>query len=137
MICQGGCLRIMKILYSCREQRNSNLLQLELVRRRCEKKEKCMVSSSRDMFGYDECRDAPDEEMNMWIVYRCDGGQDKTRVTGTKECNTRITREVTPSPWCGFCKRMKPDYQLAAKEMKGKSLKSLNPYNLFVQVQIF
>ena len=23
------------------------------------------------------------------------------------------------APWCGFCKRMKPDYQLAATEMKG------------------
>merc|ERR1719148_481503 len=23
------------------------------------------------------------------------------------------------APWCGFCKRMKPDYQLAAKEVKG------------------
>ena len=99
MICQGGCLRILKILYSCREQRNSNLLQLELVRRRCEKKDKCMVSSSRDMFGYDECLDALDEEMNLWIVYRCDGGQDKTRVSGTKECNTRIIGEVTPSPY--------------------------------------
>ena len=30
------------------------------------------------------------------------------------------------APWCGFCKRMKPDYQLAAKEVKGKVLKSLN-----------
>ena len=30
------------------------------------------------------------------------------------------------APWCGFCKRMKPDYQLAAKEVKGKLLKSLN-----------
>ena len=27
------------------------------------------------------------------------------------------------APWCGFCKRMKPDYQLAATEVKGKFLR--------------
>ena len=26
------------------------------------------------------------------------------------------------APWCGFCKRMKPDYQQAATEIKGKDL---------------
>ena len=39
------------------------------------------------------------------------------------------------APWCGFCKRMKPDYQLAAKEMKGKLSKFLNYWNLFFYAQ--
>lgn len=29
------------------------------------------------------------------------------------------------APWCGFCKRMKPDYQLAASEVKAARLGTL------------
>ena len=84
MRCTGGCLKILKLLYSCKEKRNSNIAQLSAVRARCENKEKCMVSASRIMFGRTECPASPDKDMVMWIVYRCDGGHDLTRLTGKK-----------------------------------------------------
>ena len=26
------------------------------------------------------------------------------------------------APWCGFCKKLKPDYQVAASEIKGTAV---------------
>merc|ERR1719431_307700 len=54
-----------------------------------------MVSASTRMFGRTECPDSPDEEMNMWMVYRCDGGKDTSRLTGAKRCKIGDT---TPEP---------------------------------------
>ena len=68
-----------------------------------------MVSASRQTFGDEECPDAEDYKMSMWIVYRCDGGEDNTRRTGVKECNKcgkegeMIQKDV---PGCGGKLRM-------------------------------
>jgi hypothetical protein len=86
MRCDGGCLRILQVIYSCEDQSSANPEQLLKVQERCEEKESCMVSASRQTFGDEECPDAEDYEMSMWIVYRCDGGVDKTKRTGVKEC---------------------------------------------------
>ena len=86
MKCTGGCLKILKVLYSCEEKDNSIAEQVEKVKARCENKESCMVSASRRMFGGTECPGSPDEDMLMWITYRCDGGQDRTKLTGRKRC---------------------------------------------------
>ena len=89
--CHGGCLRILKILYSCKEQPNSNTEQLKLVKVMCENKYKCRVKADRRTFGNYERPDAPDEEMNMWIVYRCNGGRDNTTVVGEKKPREPLT----------------------------------------------
>merc|ERR1719153_813399 len=49
--CEGGCLRILKVLYSCKMKVQSVPAQLSKVKRRCENKESCSVSASRKMFG--------------------------------------------------------------------------------------
>ena len=40
------------------------------------------------MFGVKEFPGVSDNEMKMWIVYRCNGGKDTTRLTGAKKCGT-------------------------------------------------
>lgn len=86
MRCTGGCLKIHKILYSCEEKETSNTEQLRKVQSLCDKKEQCAVKASREVFGNTECPDASDDQMLMWIVYSCDGGQDRTKLTGTTQC---------------------------------------------------
>merc|ERR1719222_1874817 len=86
MKCTGGCLEIHKLLYSCKEQNVSNEDQLKKVRDLCDKKENCTVEASRELFGNTECPDSPDSEMVMWVVYSCNGGEDKTKLTGPKTC---------------------------------------------------
>ena len=86
IICTGGCLRINKLLYSCKEQAESNRKQLRKVRSLCGKKENCTVEASRELFGNDECPDSPDSEMVMWVVYVCNGGVDETKLTGPDTC---------------------------------------------------
>ena len=94
MKCTGGCLRILKVLYSCSERNETILEQLRKVQDRCENKESCTVSASRGMFGNTECPDLPDGKMKMWIVYRCDGGEATARITGARRCKTTITGEL-------------------------------------------
>ena len=86
MRCTGGCLKIHKILYSCKEKETSNREQLMKVQSLCDKKEHCTVKASRKVFGNTECPDAPDDQMKMWIVYSCDGGKDGTYLTGPTKC---------------------------------------------------
>jgi len=86
MKCSGGCLKILKILYSCKRIEESNPAQLEIVKNLCEDKEECSVQASRKLFGDDECPGAEDSEMKLWVTYRCDGGEDGTKLTGPKTC---------------------------------------------------
>ena len=82
MKCMSGCLQILKILYSCEEKDESNPEQLEFVKALCNNKEKCSVQASREVFGEEECPGTPDKNMLMWVVYRCNGGEDRTKLTG-------------------------------------------------------
>ena len=90
--CTGGCLKIHKILYSCKEQKVSNAEQLQKVKSLCDKEEECSVQASRETFGNKECPDSPDSKMLMWIIYSCDGGEDRTKITGPKTCPTGIEK---------------------------------------------
>ena len=73
IICEGGCIKIMKVLYSCKIRNSSNASQLRIVKGLCEDKKKCKVSASRKIFGDAECPGRREEQMQLWIVYRCDG----------------------------------------------------------------
>ena len=84
--CEGGCLRILKVLYSCKMKDQSIPGQLSKVKKRCENKETCSVTPSRKMFGNKECPSTPENDMVMWMTYRCDVGKDRTRLTGIKQC---------------------------------------------------
>jgi len=84
--CTGGCIRILKVLYSCEEKPEAIPSQVELVQTMCENKESCEVAASRDVFGSEECPDSADKDMSLWLTYRCDGGTDGTTDTGTKRC---------------------------------------------------
>merc|ERR1719309_1875668 len=83
-----GCLRILKVLYSCEEKSQSNPDQLSKVKGICEKEETCTISASRKMFGNTECPNSPDSDMKMWITYSCDQGDDKTRIN-KKRCSPK------------------------------------------------
>ena len=95
MKCKGGCLKIHKLLYSCEEKKVSNAEQLEKVNAVCDKKEECSVQASREVFGNKECPDAPDNEMLMWVIYSCDGGEDRTKITGPRTCPTGPVNDKT------------------------------------------
>ena len=84
--CDGGCLRIIKVLYSCKMQDQSIPAQLSKVKGKCEGKESCSITPSRDLFGYSQCPDSPDDDMVMWISYRCDGGVVNARPAGRRDC---------------------------------------------------
>merc|ERR1719369_733634 len=83
-----GCLRILKVLYSCEEKSQSNPDQLSKVKAICEKEESCVISASRKMFGNTECPNSSDSDMKMWITYSCDEGEDKTRIN-KKRCSPK------------------------------------------------
>merc|ERR1719369_1138615 len=84
----NGCLRILKVLYSCEEKSQSNPDQLSKVKAICEKEESCVISASRKMFGNTECPNSSDSDMKMWITYSCDEGEDKTRIN-KKRCSPK------------------------------------------------
>ena len=88
MRCRGGCLKILKTLYSCERKEVSIEEQLEIVQDLCEEKEECTVEASREVFGNSECPDSADRDMNLWVTYRCDGGEDETQVTGPRRCTS-------------------------------------------------
>ena len=91
MKCSGGCLEILKVLYSChvKDIRHSIPDQVKKVKARCESKERCKVPASRKMFGSTECAGSPDKDMLMWLTYRCHGGKDQTKITSSKICRNR------------------------------------------------
>jgi len=95
MRCRGGCLKILKLLYSCKESDVSNPDQLCRVQERCEDKDSCDVSATRTMFGSTECPASPDKDMKMWVVYQCNGGEDDTRLIGPKTRTTTTTQRPT------------------------------------------
>jgi hypothetical protein len=82
--CQGGCLTIHKILYSCRKKKESNAQQLQKVRDLCQGEETCRITPSRAFFGNDECPGVRDASMQMWTVYSCDGGNGQAEIKGPK-----------------------------------------------------
>ena len=61
----------------------------------CDTKESCIVDASRDMFGHSECSDKVDSDMKLWIMYRCDGGQESNQVNREGSC--LIQPAETPS----------------------------------------
>ena len=85
--CTGGCITIKKILYSCKARDQSEPTQLKTVKDLCEDKDICEVTATREMFGDEECPDVPDRDMNLWAIYRCNGGEDFTTVTETNNNN--------------------------------------------------
>ena len=101
MKCRGGCLKIHKTLYSCKMKEASIDDQIDIVKELCEEKESCTVQASREVFGNKECPDSPDSKMNLWVTYSCDGGNDKTKVTGPKRCPSTVKGmvSVTLSHW--------------------------------------
>jgi hypothetical protein len=92
IICEGGCIKIMKVFYSCKIEKSSKESQLRIVKGLCEDKDKCEVSATREMFGHDEFPDKKlEEELNLWVVYRCDGGED---ITDCEMCQAMIPEEL-------------------------------------------
>jgi len=86
MRCSSGCLNIHKILYSCKERDGSHDEQLETAKNLCNEKGECTIEASRGVFGDKECPGSSDNEMKMWVVYSCDGGEDSTFITGPDTC---------------------------------------------------
>ena len=63
--------------YSCRAAGN-NQKQMTLVKRVCQKKERCRIEVSREFFGDEECRGTNDANMKLLLDYSCNGGTDRT-----------------------------------------------------------
>ena len=46
---------------------------------RCQGNEKCKVRADRNTFGFEECPDADEAAMTLWVTFSCDGsGEDQT-----------------------------------------------------------
>ena len=88
--CIGGCLTFLKILYSCSKRLAPNARQLALVRKLCDKREKCILQVSRDFFGFDECENTPENKMWLWFTYRCDGkgAKDRSKIIRANKTET-------------------------------------------------
>jgi hypothetical protein len=56
MMCDGGCFEILKVLYSCKEERDGSPEQLVIVQDICDKKASCNITTSRELFGYAVCK---------------------------------------------------------------------------------
>ena len=102
--CDGGCIEIQKVRYSCQEIDRSIDDQFEKVKRRCENKESCTVSANRRTFGNSECRGKPDNDMLLWLGYRCNGDtkDDRSRVTGRKRCPRTTTKKAATTTTFGL-----------------------------------
>merc|ERR1719369_1161412 len=71
--CSGGCIEITKALYSCREKDEVLPKQKSIVERQCNTREFCTVTASRKIFGNEICPEKSENEMSLWIVFRCNG----------------------------------------------------------------
>ena len=90
MKCEGGCLKILKASYYCIENTEDNPQHRHLAMNVCDDKEACRIAASRAIFGQSTCPGTPDDNMKLYIVYRCDGGKDSTRLTGQHSCSSTI-----------------------------------------------
>jgi len=78
--CVNGCLKIIHVLYSCDQDNSETDEQLSIVQRRCENKTECQVRATRSMFGNSRCPNVDFREMSLSVRFRCDGGQDRSRM---------------------------------------------------------
>ena len=84
--CNGGCIIIQKIRYTCKKEKdtvqkqNQKVMadQLKKVKTECEGKESCSLSATRKFFGSQECPKEKESNMFLWVIYGCKGGQDQT-----------------------------------------------------------
>ena len=97
--CKGGCIEVHKVRYSCKEIDESIAKQFQIVKEKCQNKERCEVTASRSTFGNEECRGTSESEMLLWIGYSCNGEteEDKSRVAGKKRCPKDTTERTTKS----------------------------------------
>merc|ERR1711974_297592 len=91
--CDGGCINIHKVLYSCKEGK-SNSEHLKVVKDRCQDQKKCKVAANRETFGEEECPDTDEDSMQLWLIYSCDGGEDLTSIR-KPVCNQVINKPTT------------------------------------------
>ena len=67
------------MLYSCVEKKETNQNQLALVKKQCQNEETCQIEASREFFVDSECSGTKDADMELWLIYSCNGGgSDKT-----------------------------------------------------------
>ena len=76
-MCTWGTI---KVIYSCVSQLVSIAKQLKKISGLCNGKKNCDIDASREIFEDDECPGMPDEEMQLKVSYRCEGGEDSTYV---------------------------------------------------------
>ena len=59
----------------------------------CAEKESCSIEATRDTFGDEECPGEPDENMYLWLTYRCIGNKvkDNTKISGPRKCKPKPT----------------------------------------------
>ena len=119
--CVGGCLTIHKVLYAC-EADGPDKLQLEIVQKLCQGKESCSIQPSPKVFkGNVVCPDK-DTFPLMWLVYSCDGGQDKTETftPDNPKCHEsyKCTKESTCRNQAGTCRWHFSSYHLYEQVQK-------------------
>ena len=78
---------------------------MTLVKRVCQKKERCRIEVSREFFGDEECRGTNDSSMKLLLDYSCNGGTDKTTSHSPNcehgECREDGDKKQLDIPGCG------------------------------------
>merc|ERR1711915_1016586 len=89
LTCQGGCIKIEKVVHDCDGNRMPTPAEMQLVKGLCEKQESCSFVPAPSFFGPRSCKGV----VKTWLHWRCLNHKGEiTNHKDGKSCDGKITR---------------------------------------------